>query len=592
MLPLLRRYLLLALSLISFTLQARNIIAINNQQDFYNLNKKLTTALKGADNDIYVAISPGVYAWSERHVYLSGINAPSKSIHIVGNGTILVPSGKVYRNGDKYEGTFSPESSWMNGGKDVEIWSSARYADGQVEVLNEKTKECRIKSQEALPEDTDYSHAYILVTQWYLSGVYKVSKIVGRYIYFVVDNLAAGYKKGYNINNDYNYKGMNPRYKLCNVDVGENCLRIEKGKVVLPADIQWAREGTSNRFIIVGTCSLKSIEFSGIKFWGSGNRKNASALSFSDVDVQRLGVSECEFIGFRSAVMNFAGAHNASVENNLFRSCYLDGISSNNSSRKTVVKGNKFYDMGKRMMNSKCVSCRGANFLVSGNYFEDYGYSGIAAGEWYKASKKYECSGVVEKNTLVYTPDYKEGAVNHGLMDSGAIYLWTKSDGIVIRNNRIDGYSGMGSNRGIFCDDGAYNFEITGNVITGVVNSYCIDSRRYPASEDRNTPGTGIARTNVNNVIQDNIVDGRIRFVGHEDADNGCVYGSNYVLKADLTSVIANVVEHVQKGGEEIDLSYTGEKNNRIGVTRQSYRKLKKSSAWKSIKSNFVRKNK
>lgn len=37
MLPLLRRYLLLALSLISFTLQARNIITINNQHDFGNL---------------------------------------------------------------------------------------------------------------------------------------------------------------------------------------------------------------------------------------------------------------------------------------------------------------------------------------------------------------------------------------------------------------------------------------------------------------------------------------------------------------------------------------------------------------------------
>ena len=36
----------------------------------------------------------------------------------------------------------------------------------------------------------------------------------------------------------------------------------------------------------------------------------------------------------------------------------------------------------------------------------------------------------------------------------------------------------MGDNRGIFCDDGASNISIYGNVILNTPNSYCIDLRQ------------------------------------------------------------------------------------------------------------------
>ena len=110
--------------------------------------------------------------------------------------------------------------------------------------------------------------------------------------------------------------------------------------------------------------------------------------------------------------------------------------------------------------------------------------------------------------------------------------------------------------------------------------------------EEINTPGTGIEQANVNIVIAENVVDGRIRFVGRESSDNGCELGNNYVLKGSENGEVENVLENVQQNGEDIFLAYTGIKNHRIGVDRPSYRQIKRRPALKAMKSFFVRKNK
>lgn len=95
-------------------------------------------------------------------------------------------------------------------------------------------------------------------------------------------------------------------------------------------------------------------------------------------------------------------------------------------------------------------------------------------------------------------------------MDSGAIYIFTQNDGAVIRNNYIHDYVGMKDNRGIFCDDGAYGFTITGNVIRNVPNSYSIDSRLCLNVETQ--AGSVVKKVNYNNIIRNNRVDGPVRF--------------------------------------------------------------------------------
>ena len=572
--------------------QARKVISVNSQSQFDNLSQELTKAMKGADNEIYVVFSPGQYEWSEQHIRLVSVKAPSKDIHIVGNNAVLVPKGKLYREGDSYSGEFSVDNSWMFAKNDVDIWSKAQFSVGEVKIVDAKKKECRLKTQMKFPKGVDCKNAYILVTQWYVSGVYKISKIDGQFIYFTVDDLVAdSYRGGYSINNDINFKGIDPRFKLCNLDLGEDGFCIRKGKVHLPDQVDYVWEGTANNFLSINTCSFHSLEVSGFSFLGSANGQDASVISFKQVNCEKVLIHQCEFVGLRSNVMGFTATPNVVIENNTFESCYRRGIASNVTSENTVVRNNAFHYMGLGMMNSTCVSCRGANFTISGNTFEDYGYSGIAVGEHYSHEKKAPCNGIVEDNVLRFTQAYMDDIENYGLMDSGAIYLRTKMDGVIIRNNRIDGFSGMASNRGIFCDDGAYNFEITGNIITGIVNSYCIDSRRCANVEERNHPGTGIQRANINIVIRDNVMDGRIRFVGNEEGNNGCYFGNNYFLATNEKSKVSHVIENVEIDGSEQTLVITGEQQGKLGLSRESFRKIKRIGAMRAMRLFFYQKS-
>ena len=91
-------------------------------------------------------------------------------------------------------------------------------------------------------------------------------------------------------------------------------------------------------------------------------------------------------------------------------------------------------------------------------------------------------------------------------MDSGAIYLWTQSDGIIIRNNYIHDIAGAKDNRGIFCDDGTKNVTIEGNVIQRIQNCYCIDLREVKSVAEK------VQDHNTGNICRNNLVDGDIRF--------------------------------------------------------------------------------
>ena len=577
--------------LAAISLKARETIVVRTQSDFDQLTESLIAAFKSDANYIYVKFSPGQYEANENHIKLIEINTPKTRLHIRGHNTIMVPKGKTYRNGEKYEGNFDVENSWMYCEKDVETWSHVRYVDGLVEVLDPKTKECKIKSFESFPENIDYGNAYILITHWYLSSVYKISKIEGNYIYFIANDLAENhYKNGYNVNDDFHYGHINPRYKLCNVETGDDYLRITNGKVYLPSGIASVREGTTHRYVSIKDCSFRGIEVSGIKFLGNKGKKSDAAIFLKNVNCESTRIHKCEFFGFRSDVISSKSSRNVIIENNIFSDCYFSGIRSDNGCEDTNIKGNFFSYMGKRMNNSFCIVCRGTNYLVRENIFVDYGYGGIGVGVWYKSSKKYKCSGIVEHNNLRYSEDYMADIANHTIMDGGAIYLWTKNDGSIIRYNYINNFSGVKSNRGIFCDDGAYNYQLIGNVITGIANCYCIDARRVAKVQEANTPGTGIDKSNVNVVMKDNIVDGKIHFVGNKIDDNGCVLGDTYYLRSGNIELPKSNIKNVSVVGGNVVLNYMGERDGHVWISSKSFRQIKKSSVWGDVK-NYIGKN-
>ena len=136
------------------------------------------------------------------------------------------------------------------------------------------------------------------------------------------------------------------------------------------------------------------------------------------------------------------------------------------------------------------------------------------------------------------------------LMDSGAIYTWTQNDEVIIRYNYIHDYTGAGDNRGIFCDDGANNLKLYGNVVLNTPNCYSIDSRMGKDQKEGFT-------NNANNFMAHNVVDNGVRFQGHSDIQHHVVKGSNIVVKRneDVIKDKYENLEHMEEDIFEVDMN-------------------------------------
>lgn len=188
------------------------------------------------------------------------------------------------------------------------------------------------------------------------------------------------------------------------------------------------------------------------------------------------------------------------------------------------VRDTDFFDVNKGRQNTGAIDCEGDTVVIDTKLC-NYGSFGIRVGK-VKALFKEECPSVqVISNTLV-TSSINQGAVT----DTGAIYLAANSSFATIKNNFIGGYEGRGNNHAIYCDDGAYNFEVSGNRVKDCPTGYAISSRCADPSKTPRGYAGGVPNTN--RLIADNYCESGIRFGGNADVeDNKCVYKNNKVLE-------------------------------------------------------------
>lgn len=201
------------------------------------------------------------------------------------------------------------------------------------------------------------------------------------------------------------------------------------------------------------------------------------------------------------------------------------------------VRNSTFANVNQGRQNTGAIDCEGDATIVD-NYLLNYGSLGVRVGK-VKAMTKDECPSVqVISNTLVVSPiNNQQGVVT----DTGAIYLAANSTFATIKENTIDNYMGRGNNHAIYCDDGAYNFEVSCNKIYNCPNGYAISSRCADPSKTPRGYAGGVPNTN--RLIADNYCESGIWFGGNtEVADNKCVYKNNRVhemtaYKTKLSSV-------------------------------------------------------
>lgn len=496
-----RIYILLLISLsLSFVCSAAGI-RVSTQEEFDMVGETILQEISRGEKEIRVEMMPGWYYFKDGHITLSKMKARDVSLYIYGSNVII--SGAAAMT------SFDLNAGWIDTKAETAapLFNKLKKAQALAEILDAETGLCRIAVDEKPVKPGKAGDMYILITQWYRGRYYKVKEIRDGYVYFLAPGATDDRDAKMSPNADFHFGKQLPRYALLNHPKYKDVPVIKKKKIRSPSGTR-IRRCDAGRFFCVKGGELGSIKISGIKFLGSG--KGGPLLDFNSCDLKGAMVADCVFDGIKGDVLSITSSPSVSFVNNVVKNCFSNGVVVSTPTPRTVIKGNKFYNNGLEVNNFFCVTCRGVDFLISDNYFEDFTYGAIGVGIWYGAvEKELRCSGIVENNECSLSPRFRDGEYRN-LMDSGAIYTWTINTDVTIRNNYVHDITGPAHNRGIFCDDGTVNVKILSNRVERISNSYCIDLRR--ALDIETSPNSRIKRVNVGNVMAGNSVDGKVRF--------------------------------------------------------------------------------
>lgn len=551
-------------------------IHVQSQQDFDRLGSVIRAQFSEGEKQIVVDFAPGKYYYKHQHLYFADNQYPETSITFRGNGATIISAGRDIPNSGVLSGYNEYAGYIDKAGNDYQNYSGMFQADTLVEILDVAAKKCRIHCKEIEgAEKSDCTNAFIRLTSWFTSYLYPVTQIESGYVYFVADNLAPGYTAygNFNVNYDYTVGKILPRFRLINLYMdGNGLLSIKKGLVNKTGkDLHLCESGY---FISLLNCELKELRIEDFNLIGC--RGDCQFFRFRNLKTRTIELSNCTMSAARGMAFYADGTNNIFIKKCKFHDIYQDVIYISNNCANATVRNNTFYNNGKGVINSFCVVCHGENYVISCNDIRDFNYGAICVGIHYRSTKDSKPSnGVVEKNHIYYTDSYIKDKANWTLVDGGAIYLYTKNDGTVVRYNRIHNYRGANSNRGIYCDDGAYGFTLYGNIVTGDLNSNYIDSRLVPSAD---------LPTNTNNVVMYNIVEGRYKFEGATKKDNGCVKGPNVVLSKPGDAPYNIILNNLENPEEDIHLEYKENKDLSIVVPRETWKQLKKLPFYGRIK--------
>ena len=543
---------LLIFAAIAFALDtvSAETIYVNSQYEFDALVKNIEAAVKGGADIVNVEIAKGTFYFRNRQIELSNHQWDSVVINIHGNETLLAPYDTALR--------------------DTSLPSPLQQTDRLIEITDENKKLCRLHLTDTPPAiDNELEEMRITITQWFKSITYKVERISEEWVYFTAGDLSYNDSfKCHNVNLDYGYSlrkngsGVMPRYRL---------------------ESDRNSRGEACRLLSINGCTLGSFTLSGVSVQGNKDTTADYLVYINNSYADSITLHNCHFQGIRSSVIQAQGCSNLHVSNNTFQDCYRGGLFANYCEG-TVIVNNEFINMGLACNNNYCIRVSGKNYYVAHNRLVDFGYGGIAVGTWWKGDKRMEEVGVVEHNTLCYSAPYFVNIAKRGLMDRGAIYIYTQNDDVEVRYNFIHDYTGMCDNRGIFCDDGACHFQLYGNVIVNTPNGYSIDSRYTPnVVKD---PQSKTQVINTDNHIYDNVIDGGLRFEGREE-ESDCTLGENIVLTHKKRDTPTNILKNLSSQRSPKSAAYKGVENETIIVPAATMQRIAKLNSHKEMLHHF-----
>lgn len=473
------------------------LLQVGSQSDFDALPSRLDSCVSICADSVRVQFAPGIYYYDEGHIRLEGLRHPAMSLSLEGEGACLVARdpGTGYSPDNGYMDPVSREPVYVrNDAKKAKSWP--------VPVLFRKgVYKIRCDEADRSPESVEGWN--IILSQWFKGAVYPVLEIRRGWLYFRKET-----DYGTGMWTELRFGRCLPRYVLCPVPALKETVHVC---------------GVSN-FLTVRDCEMGEIRLEGLSF--VGNREGGALIALERVQAGRIRFAGCSFLGLRSHGITAEEASGVEVDHCLFRENYLSAVSILEGCRNARITGNRFLDNGLAMTNAAIVACRGVDYLVSGNYFEDFSHSALGLGIHYTLEDRFGTCGVVEKNEICMSEAFRS-RLHPMLIDGGAIYVNTGNTRTVIRDNYIHDIIGPHGNRGIFADDGAVNVEISGNRVLRIRNGYCIDIRR--CFRVRLLRDSKIPKGNVGNRVFDNMYDGRVRIFIRRNDPSSAAYNNTRI---------------------------------------------------------------
>ena len=504
----------------------KQTIRIASQQDFDRLQERIETAVNGGAKDITVQFGSGRFYFSQNHLKLYGKAWTDVSLTLQGAETVLTAAGPEIRSGDRLKGGFQPGWRFLDAdGLGLPMTGEALRSPGLVRIEDAGRQLCRIRHPRRFslsPEECQ--DCYIQLSRWYESRTYKVTQVRNGWIQFTAPDLERVSALGYNVNYDFLYGRMMPRFRLINAGKDLTEVRCLSGQVSLPRGTVSAHCCQATTFLHIHDTQLRTLTLAGLRFQGNADRENLHLIAAYHLRCDRFEIRGCRFSEIGSSLFTAEYTDHLHFRENSFLCCGKHVLSASATCRDACFTDNVFEFCGCDWGPWSCITAAGDGYRISGNRFHNFGYAGIIVGDARPLPDGKQAGGVVEDNVLWCDGDFLGRAETFTMMDSGAIYINTANDRAVVRRNYIHDIGGVKDNRGIFCDDGARNFDITGNVILDIANSYAIDSRRVPEAEGSSLP------TNTGNRIEGNLVNAPIRFEGNEVSDR-CTLGANTFLQ-------------------------------------------------------------
>ena len=494
---------MLASLFLSLAVAVPEVIPVRTQAEFDAFPKQLEQMLPEVAS-VRVEFGPGTFFFEDNHLDLSGLECPGVEIVLSGNDTRLVAV-----DGDS-EVRFSPDDGWVDLARDTDVSRMGPTHTAMFYPIPSLGHRGRfwIVCQEPDLSEEEAADVYMVLTQWFQGALYKVVKISRG-----IAHLEKGGEHPTAWFTELRFGRCLPRYRMINH----------------PADrpAETPHRSLASTFCRLDGSRLGAFRTEGIRFLG--NRAGEPLFLLRNLQTDSTVISGCTFEGIRSTVVACEATDHVLFRDNEVTRCYRSGLTTDPTTADVRVEGNVFRDMGLALTNAPVVLCKGPEYRIAGNLFEDFAYAAVGVGTHFTETEDPVASGVVEDNEICMTEAFRHMPMRM-LIDSGAIYIWTQNAGTVIRHNYIHDIYGHHGNRGIFGDDGVLGVRIEDNLVLDVHPSMCIDLRKR--HKVQRMAGSKVEKANVANQVVGNVVNGRCRLYVRKD-DPESYIGENLFLPFD-----------------------------------------------------------